>query len=80
MRDLFKRAPPSPDPNDRRPMLVIAGRDDWSIPLRDHEELARAFNGDLEICPGGHDLMLSVRWEDTAGAIQTWLDRHFNKR
>jgi pimeloyl-ACP methyl ester carboxylesterase len=61
-------------------MLVIAGRDDWSIPLTDHETLARAYGGELVVCPGGHDLMLSVRWAETAEAIRNWLSLQFERR
>lgn len=77
LKELFGRAPPSPDPSDRRPMLVIAGRDDWSIPLRDHAALAKAYRAELVVCPGGHDLMLSRHWERTAEAMRAWLERQF---
>jgi len=79
LKDLFTRSPPSPDRKDKRPMLVIAGRDDWSIPLKDHEALASAYGGELVVCPGGHDLMLSVRWEEAAQAIEGWLSVQFGR-
>jgi pimeloyl-ACP methyl ester carboxylesterase len=75
VREVFQREmPPAPD-LAARPVLVVAGRDDWSIPMRDHEHLARSFRAPLEVCPGAHDLMLDTAWRASAEAIHGWLLR-----
>lgn len=76
--DLFTRPPLVVDPNDLRPVLVIAGRDDWSIPMRDHLALRDAYRAELVVCPGAHDLMLSLHWQASAVAIHQWLMRTFD--
>lgn len=76
--DLFTRQPLVVDPSERRPVLVVAGRDDWSIPRRDHEALRDAYGAELVVCPGAHDLMLSVHWKAVAEAIRQWLEAKFD--
>jgi len=58
VRQLFARKPPETPDLKTRPVLVVAGREDWSIPMRDHEWLARTFNAPLEIRPGAHDVTI----------------------
>lgn len=77
MAETFSRKPQKRAEGDSRPALVIAGQDDWSIPLASHEALAQAFAADLKVCPGAHDLMLDPRWEENATTIETWLQAHF---
>ncbi len=74
-REVFSRRMPETASGDlkTRPVLVVAGHDDWSIPLRDHQQLARALEAPLAICPGAHDLMLDPAWEVAARAIHGWL-------
>jgi pimeloyl-ACP methyl ester carboxylesterase len=75
--ELFSRGAPETPDTDRRPVLVVGGRDDWAIPLAEHEALASAFAAPVEICPGGHDLMLDPEWEASAQAIENWLQSTF---
>lgn len=77
MAEIFARAPQNKTGGDQRPVLVIAGQDDWSIPLSSHEALAKAFAAGLKVCPGAHDLMLDPLWEKNASAIEMWLRDHF---
>jgi pimeloyl-ACP methyl ester carboxylesterase len=74
--EVFKRAPPL-RPSPSRPILVVAGRDDWSIPMRDHRSLADTFGATLVECDGAHVIMLDVAWESAASAIHAWLKRGF---
>lgn len=78
MEALFSRDAPTVSPGDKRPVHVIAGADDWSIPLADHEALASAYHATLETCPGWHDLMLDPDWQASAASIETWLRAHFD--
>lgn len=80
MAELFTRAPQKRAGGDRRPALVVAGSDDWSIPLPSHEALAEAYNAELKICPGAHDLMLDPQWEANARAMEEWLSASFPSR
>lgn len=77
--EVFTRAPPTHEPSDYRPVLVVAGKDDWTIPMRDHKALRDAYRAQLVVCPGAHDLMLSLKWEETAKAVSTWLVREFDR-
>jgi pimeloyl-ACP methyl ester carboxylesterase len=77
--DLFTRPPLVVDPSERRPVLVVAGRDDWSIPLSDHEALRDAYRAEFAVCPGAHDLMLSLHWKAAAEAIRQWLEAKFDR-
>jgi pimeloyl-ACP methyl ester carboxylesterase len=77
MAETFSRAPQKRAEGDPRPALVIAGQDDWSIPISAHEALAADFGADLKVCPGAHDLMLDPRWEENASTIETWLQARF---
>ncbi len=77
--ELFSRLPPAVDPDERRPVLVVAGRDDWSIPLRDNEWLRDTYRAAFAICPGAHDLMLSRHWQETAQSIGRWLAEHITR-
>lgn len=77
MAELFRRAPQKRADGDHRPALVVAGSDDWSIPLPSHEALAAAFKAELKVCPGAHDLMLDPQWETNARAMDEWLSASF---
>jgi pimeloyl-ACP methyl ester carboxylesterase len=77
MAELFTRAPQKRADGDHRPALVVAGSDDWSIPLPSHETLAEAFKAELKVCPGAHDLMLDPQWESNARAMEEWLSASF---
>ena len=74
MSEVFSRQAPCPRPGDERPTLVIAGREDWSIPLSAHEPLVQAYGADFRVCEGSHDLMLDSRWKDSAEALLGWLN------
>lgn len=76
MAEIFSRPPPDVDASDC-PVHVIAGADDWSIPLSDNEGLAATYQTELEVCPGWHDLMLDPEWEASAQSIQRWLEQNF---
>lgn len=75
--ETFKRSPPATPDLDTRPVLVVAGRDDWSIPMADHEWLARTFAAPLTVVPGAHNLMVDPAWEQSAETINNWLGREF---
>lgn len=77
MHELFKRPPPETPDLDARPVLVVAGRDDWSIPIPDQEWLARTFNAPLKVVTGAHNLMVDPAWEESAVAINDWLEERF---
>ena len=77
MSELFRRPPPQTPDLDTRPVLVVAGRDDWSIPMPNHEWLAETFRAPLKVVPGAHNLMVDPAWEESAQAIGTWLDERF---
>ena len=76
---VFNRTYPTVKPDERRPILVVGGREDWSIPLRDHHALADYYGATLSICPGAHDLMLDPQWKNSAQEILTWLNKNFAK-
>lgn len=80
LKEVFARKPPETPDTDIRPVLVVAGEHDWSIPMRDHRKLAKAFDADLTVCPGAHDMMLDPRWEASARAILDWLETHIGGR
>jgi len=73
MAELFKRKPPQTPDLDTRPVLVVAGRDDWSIPMANQEWLAETFQAPLKIVPGAHNLMVDPAWQESASAIDQWL-------
>ena len=75
--EVFSRSAPVPGENEQRPVLVIAGRDDWSIPLADHQWLASIYKAKLEVCAGSHDIMLDPNWLDAATVIDKWLQKEF---
>lgn len=77
LREVFSRDVPDTSGTDARPVLVVAGRDDWSIPMTDNEWLAAQYGAPLAICPGAHNLMLDPDWEASAQAIADWLDARF---
>lgn len=79
LKEVFSRMPPETPETDTRPVLVIAGEHDWSIPMRDHRRLAEAFDAELKVCPGAHDMMLDPRWEGSARAIFGWLETRFGR-
>ena len=62
---------------ESRPVLVIGGLQDWSIPQTAHEDLARHYGAPLEMCPGAHGLMLDPHWQNSARAIERWLSESF---
>lgn len=74
LREVFSREEMRPDQSDRRPVLVVAGKDDWSIPMKEHRHLAKTYRASLITCPGAHDLMLDESWSATAEAINSWLN------
>ena len=76
--ELFSRDAPAVSPGDTRPVHVIAGGDDWSIPAAEHVSLASAYNATLETCPGWHDLMLDPNWQESAASIHRWLTQNFS--
>lgn len=78
LSELFTRAPQAKRPEDHRPVLVLAGSDDWSISMASHEALALAFRADMKVCPGAHDLMLDPQWEVNATAMHQWLQQKFD--
>ncbi len=57
----------------RTSVLVLAGEQDPSIPLRVNEALALAYNTRLETFPVAHDMMLDRGWESVAERIVGWL-------
>lgn len=73
LKDVFSRDPPPRSDRAAGPALVVAGRDDWSIPLRDQRQLAEHLGASFEICSGAHDLMLDPHWMQSATAIDSWL-------
>lgn len=77
MEELFSRDAPTVSPDEKRPVHIIAGAADWSIPLAAHKALASAYNGSLDICPGWHDLMLDPDWQTSAASIEKWLVENF---
>lgn len=80
MAEIFTRAPQRRAQGDRRPALVVAGSDDWSIPHASNEALAQAYSAELKLCPGAHDLMLDPQWETNARAMEEWLSAAFPLR
>ncbi|WP_353560373.1 alpha/beta fold hydrolase [Pyruvatibacter sp. HU-CL02332] len=77
MHELFKRPPPETPDLDTRPVLVVAGRDDWSIPMADQEWLSTVFQASLRVVTGAHNLMLDPAWEESASTINAWLEERF---
>ena len=77
LKEVFSRKPPQTPDLETRPVLVIGGEHDWSIPMRDNRRLAKTFRAELKACPGAHDMMLDPRWEASAMAIDAWLDARF---
>ena len=81
MAEVFTRPEPKPLEGDRRPVLIIAGREDWSIPLEAHEQFVQVYDAEFHICPGHHDLMLDPHWKVSASTILRWLKKTgFNAR
>lgn len=78
LAELFSRDTPDISPDDNRPVHVIAGADDWSIPAAEHVSLASVYNATLETCPGWHDLMLDPEWEKSTTSINRWLILNFD--
>ncbi|HPF22017.1 MAG: alpha/beta fold hydrolase [Hyphomonas sp.] len=77
MAETFGRKPLYRKAGDTRPVLVVGGREDWSIPLPRHDELAARYDAPVRICPGAHDLMLDPEWQASASAISDWLVETF---
>jgi pimeloyl-ACP methyl ester carboxylesterase len=77
MAEVFARAPQRRARGDMRPALVVAGQDDWSIPIESQQSLASAFGAELKVCPGAHDLMLDPQWELNARVMDEWLSARF---
>jgi pimeloyl-ACP methyl ester carboxylesterase len=77
VKEVFSRSRPEVPDLKSRPVLVVAGDDDWSIPMKDNEKLARTFNAPLVVCPGAHDLMLDPNWQISANSIANWLSTTF---
>jgi len=77
LSEIFSRDVPETPDLETRPVLVVAGRDDWSIPMKDHEWLAATFKAPLKVCKGPHNLMLEPHWQETAATIDAWLHSRF---
>lgn len=77
MSEVFSRPPPKVREDECRPVLVVAGANDVSIPLAAHEQASRSLRATLEVCPGAHDLMLDPYWQESASAIEKWLCDRF---
>jgi pimeloyl-ACP methyl ester carboxylesterase len=73
----FGRKPLYREEGDARPVLVVGGQDDWSIPLPLHDDLAARYDAPVRICPGTHDLMLDPQWQASAIAIRDWLEQTY---
>lgn len=78
MAELFSRDAPIVSPDDKRPVHVIAGEDDWSIAMSDHVSMAETYNASFEVCPGWHDLMLDPHWQSSANSIHQWLIQKYD--
>lgn len=72
---VFERQAPEPVEGDERPVLVIAGREDWSIPLKQHKIFVDTYRADYEVCNGHHGMMIDPEWEDSAARILRWLEK-----
>ena len=77
LKETFKRPPPRTPDLETRPVLVVAGEDDWSIPMKNNRWLARVFKAPLETVPGAHCLMVDPNWEAGARVIEAWLCSRF---
>ncbi|MEZ5945391.1 MAG: alpha/beta fold hydrolase [Hyphomonas sp.] len=77
MAEIFPRAAAYRPDGDARPVLVVGGEDDWSIPPASHEALAARYNAPLAMCPGAHGMMLDPHWKASAQAILDWLGAAF---
>ena len=77
MAQLFARQLPQTPDLETRPVLVVAGRDDWSIPMQNNEWLARTFEAPLKVVPGAHNVMVDPSWEASAVVINDWLRERF---
>tara|TARA_R110002073_G_scaffold39534_9_gene112752 strand:+ start:3832 stop:4650 length:819 start_codon:yes stop_codon:yes gene_type:complete len=77
--EVFTRDKPQISTQENRPVLVIAGRNDWSIPIADHKWLAEVYRAELAVCDGAHDIMLDPQWKDSADTLRVWLEHQFGK-
>lgn len=77
VKGVFARQASEFPENDKRPVLVIAGKDDWSIPLADHKRDGLIYRTNPQVCAGAHDLMLDPEWLDSAETIHAWLQKKF---
>ncbi|MEZ5967521.1 MAG: alpha/beta fold hydrolase [Hyphomonas sp.] len=77
MAEIFPRAAMHRPEGDARPVLVVGGEQDWSIPRASHEALAARYDAPLVMCPGAHGLMLDPHWRASAESIRDWLDASF---
>ena len=69
---VFRR--PRPD-RITSPVLVVGGEDDRIFTPGEMQKTAAAYGSDPVMISGAaHDLMLDPRWEQSAGAIASWLD------
>lgn len=75
--EVFSRAAPLTPDLETRPVLVVAGEGDWSIPMKNHHWLAEQYNAPLKVVPGAHCLMVDPSWEKSALAIEEWLTETF---
>jgi len=73
--EVFSRDRPQALEGDTRPVLVVAGRDDWSIPLKAHKVFVETYGAEFAVCPGYHGLMLDPHWRTGAERIAAWLER-----
>lgn len=77
LAEIFRREPMRVAEGDTRPVLVLGGEQDWSIPPAEHEALALQYGAPFAMCPGAHDLMLDPNWQASAEALRDWLEAHF---
>jgi pimeloyl-ACP methyl ester carboxylesterase len=69
--------PPRPS-RVRTPVHVIAAELDWFLTHGEQRDLAEAYESELKIIAGGHDLMLDRSWTEAADEVLRWaasLDR-----
>ena len=77
LQEIFSRTAPVVSDTETRPVHIIAGKDDWSIPISEHEKLAQTYRASFDECSGAHGLMLDPHWQESANAILNWLGRSF---
>lgn len=51
------------------PMHVIGAEDDAAFTVDEQRELAAIYGGEVEVLPGGHDVMLDSSWPQLAASL-----------